>query len=222
MAIITVKELAARYRLAARRQALVERFKAAETRFKPGDRVRVKPTHNFKEWHGDVGEVDKFVPFGKYYVELEKNGRVIIDGDYLEKAEAKKASFRLYASDITGTLSTAQIEKVALDDSFKDAAFAFLRESKFSWLAMGMSEEAKRAGITFGMRDVAGVLKAWFANRKPEGPKEEAGYRYIQGGAGRMLMDRLIRGVQKALQSTGARVGLKDVGEAIVAFAEDR
>jgi hypothetical protein len=112
--------------------------------------------------------------------------------------------------------------KAALDDAFKDAAYQFLRESKFSWLVMGMATEAKKTGEHFGMKDAAKVLKAWFDGRKPEGSKEEAGYRYIQGGAGKLLMNGLIKGVQEALKATGARVGLKDVGEAIVAFAEDK
>jgi hypothetical protein len=179
---------------------VVARFKTASG-FKPGDKIKIKPSHGFKKWHGDTGTVEKLVPINKAYVQLEENGRQIVDLDDIEKINDRKAS---------------------IDDAFKEAAFAFLRESKFSWLAMGMAEEAKRSGEHFGMRDAAKTLKAWFDGRKPEGPKEEAGYRYIQGGAGKLLMNGLIKGVTEALKSTGARIGLKDVGEAIVAFAEDK
>lgn len=86
MATITFKELAARYKEAARRQALVERFKAAASGgFKPGDTVKVKPSHGFKKWHGDVGTIDKMVPINKAYVQLQENGRQILDLDDLER-----------------------------------------------------------------------------------------------------------------------------------------
>lgn len=86
MATLTVKELAARYKLAASRQALVDRYKVADNRgFKPGVAVKVKPSHGFKKWRGDVGVIDKMVPINKAYVELEGNGRQIVDLNDLEQ-----------------------------------------------------------------------------------------------------------------------------------------
>ena len=52
---------------------------------KPGTKVRVKPTHGYAKFHHDEGTIDKYVPFGKYYVELKKNGRQLIDQNDLEK-----------------------------------------------------------------------------------------------------------------------------------------
>jgi hypothetical protein len=190
-------DLASRYKTV---RNLVARSKAAG-RFNVGDPVRVLPSHGFAHYRGDTGVIDKMIPINKAYVESEKNGRIIVDLDDLEKIEGKAA---------------------ALDESLKSSAFTFLRESRFPWLAMGMAEEAKRSGEHFGMQDAAKCLKAWFDGRKPEGSKEEAGYRYIQSGAGKLLMNGLIKGVTDALRGTGARVGLKDVGEAIVAFAEGK
>ncbi len=169
-------------------------------KFSVGDHVRVLPSHGFAHYRGDTGVIDKMIPINKAYVESEKNGRIIVDLDDLEKGHPNR--------------------KASLDDILKNAAFAFLRESKFSWLAKGMAIEAKKSGESLGMRDVAKALKAWFDGRKPEGSKEESGYRYIQSDAGRLLMNGLIKGVTSALKETGSRVGLKEVGEAIVAFAE--
>lgn len=112
--------------------------------------------------------------------------------------------------------------KAALDDAFKDAAFEYLRSSKFGTLALSMGKDAKKSGLNFGLRDVAGVLKAWFADREPSNDKEDAGFAYLKSAPGKKLLTEIITGVQKALKATGARVGFKDVGEAIVAFAEDK
>jgi len=198
MAVINAKDLAERYKLALTRQALVDRYKAAATTFQPGEVVRVKPTHGFEEWHGDTGTIEKYVPFGKYYVNLVKNGRVLIDESHLVPVGA------------------------STEAETKEAAYQFLRNSRFAWLSSGMATEARKNGVGLGMKDVPNILRMWFAGRQPNNPKEEAGYNYIQGGAGQLLMDSLIKGVTKALQSTGNRVGLKEVGETIVAFAEDR
>ncbi len=52
--------------------------------FKPGRRVRVKPSHGFSKWHGDEGVVEKLIPINKAYVELEREGRQILDLNDLE------------------------------------------------------------------------------------------------------------------------------------------
>jgi hypothetical protein len=197
MATLTVQELAARYRLAAHRQALVERFRAAATTYRAGQRVKVRHTHNFPEWRGEGGTIDKYVPFGKYYVVLDTHGRVLIDESYLAPMD------------------------VEVDD-VKDAAFTFLRESRLSWLVMGMAEEARKAGERFGFKDSIPVFKAWFAGDKASGPKEEAGYRYIESPAGQLLLNGVIKGVMEALKSVKGRVGFKDVGSVIIAFIEDK
>ena len=51
----------------------------------PGDHVRVKDSHGLAKYRGDTGVIEKYVQFGKYYVELEKNGRSIVAVEDLEK-----------------------------------------------------------------------------------------------------------------------------------------
>lgn len=53
--------------------------------FKPGDHVRVLPSHGFAHYRGDEGTIDKIIPINKAWVESEKNGRIIVDLDDLEK-----------------------------------------------------------------------------------------------------------------------------------------
>lgn len=69
---------------------VVSRF--IQARYQPGDRVRIRETHNFKKYHGDEGEIEKIIPINKAYVELEKNGRVIVDLDDVEPAQGKTAA----------------------------------------------------------------------------------------------------------------------------------
>ncbi len=47
--------------------------------FRPGRRIRIRTSHGIVEWHGDEGPIEKLVPFNKAYVQLEKNGRQIVD-----------------------------------------------------------------------------------------------------------------------------------------------
>lgn len=245
----TAKELAARY-VAVR--LLAARYRAAYTRmFNLGDEVRVKPSHGFKHWHGDTGTIDKFVPINKVYVELDEHGRQILDLDDLEKVDTGKgagltlrdvATARtevvLRDRDIApfGTVGVldhweghlprmprgASVKTAMVDDAYKEAAFPFLRDSKFGTLSLAMSAAAKKEGVLFGMRDVASILKSWFDNREPANDKEDAGFKYLKSPAGQKIFNGIIAGVQKALKATGARVGVKDVGEVIVAFAEDK
>ncbi len=60
-------------------------WKVTAAKFESGDKVRVKDSHGSPKFRGDTGEVEKSVQFGKYYVELEKNGRSLVDGNDLEK-----------------------------------------------------------------------------------------------------------------------------------------
>lgn len=110
----------------------------------------------------------------------------------------------------------------ALDPDVKEAAFTFLRSSKFGTLSLSMGEAAKKEGLNLGLRDVARVLKAWFADKEPSDDKEEAGFKYLKSPVGQKLFMGLVEGVTKVLRKEGARTGFKDVGEAIVAFAEDK
>jgi len=67
--------------------------KEAKTKFEKGDKVKVKPSHGIKEWRGDTGVIDKYVPFGKYYVDLKKNGRQIVDQSDIEHAVKARAAW---------------------------------------------------------------------------------------------------------------------------------
>ncbi len=187
---------------------LVARSRAAEftpyRRFKPGDSVRVLPSHGFAHYRGDTGTIDKMIPINKAWVESEKNGRIIVDLDDLEP------------------IKTVSARTAALEADVKEAVFAFLRDSKFGTLSLGMGAAAKKEGLIFGLRDVAKVLRAWFADKEPSDDKGEAGFTYLKSPAGQKLFMGLVEGVTKVLRKEGARTGFKDVGEAIVAFAEDK
>jgi hypothetical protein len=50
-----------------------------------GALVFVKGTHGSPKFRGDVGIVDKYIPFGKFYVDLKKNGRAVVSSDDLER-----------------------------------------------------------------------------------------------------------------------------------------
>lgn len=56
-------------------------------RFSVGDPVRVKSSHGFAHYRGDTGVIDKMIPINKAYVESERNGRIIVDLDDLEKVQ---------------------------------------------------------------------------------------------------------------------------------------
>jgi len=58
-------------------ERIANRFLEA-TGFQPGDHVRVKPTHGIPSFRGDRGVIEKSVPFNKYYVELDRNGRSLV------------------------------------------------------------------------------------------------------------------------------------------------
>jgi hypothetical protein len=65
-------------------ERVANRFLEA-TGFRPGDHVRVKSTHGSPRFRGDLGIIEKYVPFGKYYVELDRNGRSMVSENDLEK-----------------------------------------------------------------------------------------------------------------------------------------
>ena len=58
--------------------------RVAGSKFSPGDKVVVKSTHGYAPYRGQQGVIDKYVPFGKYYVQLKKE-RVLVDQDQLDK-----------------------------------------------------------------------------------------------------------------------------------------
>jgi len=74
--MVSAKSVVARF--------LTEREVRLAARFQKGDEVRIKPTHGFKDWHGDTGTIEKIIPINKAYVQLKENGRRLIDLDNLE------------------------------------------------------------------------------------------------------------------------------------------
>jgi len=82
----SAKNVVARY--------LTEREVRLAARFRPGDEVKVKPSHGFKEWHGDTGVIEKIIPINKAYVQLKENGRQIFDLDDLEQRSRSRAGTR--------------------------------------------------------------------------------------------------------------------------------
>ncbi len=59
-------------------------YRYARDKFEPGNLVRVKPSHGASKFRGDQGTIAEYVPFGKYYVELERNGRSLVSENDLE------------------------------------------------------------------------------------------------------------------------------------------
>jgi hypothetical protein len=66
---------------------VVARVASVPSSLKPGTRVRVLPSHGLTHWHGDVGTIEKYIPFGKFYVQLEKNGRHVVPQEDLEEVK---------------------------------------------------------------------------------------------------------------------------------------
>lgn len=63
---------------------ITEVVKEARVKFQPGDRVKVRPSHGSEKFRGDTGVIEKYVPFGKYYVNLRRNGRSLVSEGDLE------------------------------------------------------------------------------------------------------------------------------------------
>jgi hypothetical protein len=55
---------------------------------RPGTRVRVLSSHGSPAFRGDVGVIEKLIPLNKAYVELEANGRHVVDLDDVEPADS--------------------------------------------------------------------------------------------------------------------------------------
>ena len=53
----------------------------------PGTKIRIKQTHGHEPFRGDVGTIDKYVPFSHYYVVLLKSGRQFVHADDVEPTE---------------------------------------------------------------------------------------------------------------------------------------
>lgn len=68
------------------------RLKEAKLKFQPGNKVEINTNHGFKPWHGDNGTIDKYVPFGKYYVNMDSGDRRMVDQDDLDPATRRQAS----------------------------------------------------------------------------------------------------------------------------------
>jgi len=64
----------------------MDHFKEAKNKFQPGDKVVINKSHGFKHWHGDEGVIDKLVPIGKYYVNMDNGDRRIVDMGDLDPA----------------------------------------------------------------------------------------------------------------------------------------
>ena len=63
---------------------ITEVTKEAALKFQPGDKVRVQPSHRSEKLRGDVGVIEKYVPWGKYYVGLRGYGRAVVSESDLE------------------------------------------------------------------------------------------------------------------------------------------
>lgn len=90
---------------------ITEVTKEAKTKFEPGDKVKVKPSHGSPKFRGDTGTIDKYVPFGKYYVNLKENGHSVVSEDDLEPAVKARQAWTGLPGDIGGIASTQEEEQ---------------------------------------------------------------------------------------------------------------
>jgi hypothetical protein len=90
---------------------LTEVTKEAATKFEPGDKVQVKSTHGSPHFRGDIGVVDHYVPFGKYYVELKKNGRSLVSESDLEPAVKARQAWTGLPGDIGAIAAETEEEE---------------------------------------------------------------------------------------------------------------
>ena len=49
-----------------------------------GTRVRILPSHGYAPYRGLTGRIDKYVPFSKFYVNLDRGDRIFVDQSDLE------------------------------------------------------------------------------------------------------------------------------------------
>lgn len=66
-------------------ETVVQRYLVA-ARFRPGDKVVINKHHGHRPWHGDKGTVEKYVPFNKYYVNMDAGDRRLVDLETIDPA----------------------------------------------------------------------------------------------------------------------------------------
>lgn len=56
---------------------------------RPRTRIRIVSACPYKPIVGDTGRIEKYVPFGKYYVRLQTHGRMLVADDCVRPATAR-------------------------------------------------------------------------------------------------------------------------------------
>lgn len=101
----------------------------------------------------------------------------------------------------------------------KKAVYDFIEKSGLGHdLVIGMSAEAKKQGHRFGMRDAKAAIAAFVEGDEPRDPKLLAAWGHLKSSKGKKQLQTLIDGVFVILKKEQAIVGMRDVGEAIVAW----
>jgi hypothetical protein len=52
--------------------------------YRPGEGVRIKNSHGWAPFRGETGIIVRYVPFGKYYMETSRHGRILVSDSDLE------------------------------------------------------------------------------------------------------------------------------------------
>ena len=143
------------------------------------------------------------------WVEEIKNGRS--NKQYRKTDEALRA---LKANrDIPGRVAARYAAK---KQDPQDAVNEWLKKSKIATIIQGMSAEAKKDKLQFGMRDARAALKLWFDGKDgPKDPKHVAAWRFLQSPKGSKMLTTLSRGVGKALKDAGGGPGFRDIAKAV-------
>ena len=68
-----------------KRRALHRRYGRALAHTTPrGTRVRIRFSHGYPGYRGLWGYVDRYVPFSKFYINLDRGDRILVDQADLE------------------------------------------------------------------------------------------------------------------------------------------
>lgn len=94
----------------------------------------------------------------------------------------------------------------------------YLKGSKLSVVISGMTDQAKKDGARFGMNDVRATFEAYFGDKEGSTPAQKSALSYLTSSKGSKLVAQVVQGVSQALKKSKDRVGLRDVGDAVLDY----
>jgi hypothetical protein len=83
----------------------------------------------------------------------------------------------------------------------------------------GMSAEARKTGLSFGMRDAREAMELWFdGGSESNNPKQVAARTYLLSNTGKRTFKSIVDGLAVALKNGGGRVGFRDIGNLLIQY----